>query len=439
MRFEFDHRTGTMQPKKDDNIYFAQSQGGGLIVDDKKNGIKYIIERDERITKLFGSFDRDKLNFYDMRDARMIADRVARLLGRDHKYSDFHYFLKGYHMSENFVQSCSSFLDESVWADIHKRSNGQGVVKKEDYGRVIGTLEDGTKLVIPYDYVDNGELVKFNYIQDDDLYYNILDEDNNVIIAVATKDYIDTYYVYEEDEEGVNMIEYCTIDNYIRTEDFKPLFAISSTSGYDLLETLHNLQVDVNRDYIKFTIDSGDEEYLLFESDDKAYDYAVESEHDLLYGTRFSKNEIENFRRHLGDGFFNEKLMKDELTESWSTYFDELDDDDKISELLSNDIVQETEEYFDVDEDGDVDTDLPKFDPDDYRDEYVDKRMEGIDVIDEFISNFGYDSIEDYIDTDKLAEDIVDNDGRGSVISSYDGEEREETIDDITYYIYRIQ
>ena len=37
MRFELDHRTGMMRPKKNEEIYFAQSQGGGLIVDDKKN------------------------------------------------------------------------------------------------------------------------------------------------------------------------------------------------------------------------------------------------------------------------------------------------------------------------------------------------------------------------------------------------------------------
>ena len=113
MRYEFDHRTGGMVPKKDDNIYFAQSQGGGLIVDDKKNNLRYIIERDERITKLFGSFRGNNLNLYDMRDARMIADRVVRLLGRDHKYADFHYFLKGHHISESFVDSCSNYIDET--------------------------------------------------------------------------------------------------------------------------------------------------------------------------------------------------------------------------------------------------------------------------------------------------------------------------------------
>ena len=118
MKFEFDHKTGIMRPKKNEEIYFAQSQGGGLIVDDKKNNIKYIIERDGRITKLFGSFDKDNLNLYDMRDARIIADRVMRLLGRDHKYTDFHYFLRGYRMSESFIKTCSDFHYDDLIKEI---------------------------------------------------------------------------------------------------------------------------------------------------------------------------------------------------------------------------------------------------------------------------------------------------------------------------------
>ena len=131
MKFEFDHKTGMMRPKKNEEIYFVQSQGGGLIVDDKKNNIKYIIERDGRITKLFGNFDKDNLNLYDMRDARIIADRVRRLLGIDHKYTDFHYFLRGYRMSESVIKTCSDFLEESIWSDIQDRSMGK-TRRKED-------------------------------------------------------------------------------------------------------------------------------------------------------------------------------------------------------------------------------------------------------------------------------------------------------------------
>ena len=152
MKFELDHRTGMMRPKKDDEIYFAQSQGGGLIVDDKKNNIKYIIERDGRITKLFGSFDKDNLNLYDMRDARIIADRVMRLLGRDHKYTDFHYFLRGYRMSESFIKNCSDFLTESIWSDMQDRSAGDAV-RKED---IITTNEDLKNKILEL-YKEQGE------------------------------------------------------------------------------------------------------------------------------------------------------------------------------------------------------------------------------------------------------------------------------------------
>ena len=138
MKFELDYRTGMMRPKKDEEIYFAQSQGGGLIIDDNKNNIKYIIERDGRITKLFGSFNKNNLNLYDMRDARIIADRVMRLLGRDHKYTDFHYFLKGYRMSESFIKTCSDFLGESIWSDMQDRSAGD-TVRQED---MITTKEE---------------------------------------------------------------------------------------------------------------------------------------------------------------------------------------------------------------------------------------------------------------------------------------------------------
>ena len=140
MKFEFDHKTGMMRPKKNDEIYFAQSQGGGLIVDDKKNSIKYIIERDERITKLFGNFDKDNLNLYDMRDARIIADRVMRLLGRDHKYTDFHYFLRGYRMSEGVIKNCSDFLEESIWSDIQDRSTGK--TRRREDGVKVHTCID---------------------------------------------------------------------------------------------------------------------------------------------------------------------------------------------------------------------------------------------------------------------------------------------------------
>ena len=107
MKFELDHRTGMMVPKKDENIYFGKSMGGGLIVDDKKNKKKFIIERNGKITVLFGSMSKDNLHFYDMREARDIEIRIKRMFGPSHPYANYKKFLKG--MSEGYIKSRDEF------------------------------------------------------------------------------------------------------------------------------------------------------------------------------------------------------------------------------------------------------------------------------------------------------------------------------------------
>ncbi len=107
MKFEFDPRVGHMVPKKDENIYFARSMGGGLIVDDKKNRKKFIIERDGRITVLFGNMSKDNLHFYDMRDAKEIENRVMRMFGTDHPFANYRVFLK--EMGSGYIKSRDEF------------------------------------------------------------------------------------------------------------------------------------------------------------------------------------------------------------------------------------------------------------------------------------------------------------------------------------------
>ena len=206
MKFEFDHKTGMMRPKKNEEIYFAQSQGGGLIVDDKKNNIKYIIERDGRITKLFGNFDKDNLNLYDMRDARIIADRVSRLLGRDHKYTDFHYFLRGYRMSEGVIKTCSDFLEESIWSDIQDRSMGK-TRRKEDVVKVHTCIDVDIYLKSTSD---------FNY---DDLIKKILN-------------YNDSYVDYKV---GILSVR----DKAYSTEEMKNMRAFEAPYAYLIYDGIH--------------------------------------------------------------------------------------------------------------------------------------------------------------------------------------------------------
>lgn len=417
-----------MQPKKDDSIYFAQSQGGGLIVDDKKNNIRYIIERDGRITKLFGSFRNSELNIYDMRDARQIADRVVRLLGRDHKYADFHYFLKGYRMHEDFVQKCSDFLDESVWGDVRRRAEGD--VRKE-IGRKIGTLPDGTVLVIPADAFSNGDLVEL----DDD--QNWFDLDEQAYISVVSDGSNDVYYRYDEDAEPgtPNMKECFSVDSWLRSEDFKPLRAIMKDE-YWVSEDLDELQITINRKFVEFTKDSYT--YEVYENRDDAISVAEERERDLLESS-MDKSNIEHFHNMFGDVIFEVDAMKKELESSQRSYYADLSEEEAIDALISYGVIEETEEYFELDEDGEIDRSRLKYNYADYEDEYVEKYMDNIsgDIVDNFFEMFGYDDQEDYIDFDKLAERIVSYDGPQNTLASYDGKERESEIDGDTYYIYR--
>lgn len=97
--------------KKNENIYFGESQGGGLIVDDKKNNVKFIIERDETVTWLFSR--RNDTHLYDVRDAKIIANRVLRKFGKEHKYTDYKSFVRNMRaIWESIVPTFEEFLNE---------------------------------------------------------------------------------------------------------------------------------------------------------------------------------------------------------------------------------------------------------------------------------------------------------------------------------------
>ena len=149
---------------------------------------------------------------------------------------------------------------------------------------------------------------------------------------------------------------------------------------------------------------------------------------------------IDNIRNNCGNDGFDEDELKGVFEESFELDYDEFDEEDAIDALLSREIIEDTEEYFDLDEDGEIDHTHPKFDYQDYKDKYIEKSMEDLgDFVDEYVSRFGYDGIEEYIDFDKVGETYVDIDGPAHWLAYYDNEDREQRIDDVTYYIYRRQ
>ena len=75
----------------------------------------------------------------------------------------------------------------------------------------------------------------------------------------------------------------------------------------------------------------------------------------------------------------------------------------------------------------------------DAKDEYVERRMDEVryDPVG-FLRDFGMEeSIKDFIDEDEFIDGVVESDGRGHTLSSYDGVENEVSFEDEWYYIYR--
>ena len=327
-----------------------------------------------------------------------------------------------------------SKITESIWSDIQDRSMGN--VRKED-GMIIGQLEDGTKLIIPNEaWEEGGKLVDFGGSN----IYTFNESGDKCYIAVINEGDTDVYYKYDEDSENAaNMIKCFEADVDLRkNNDFGALKAMMMQNEWDNGD-FDDLDVDVLSDYVSIRVGQS-YEFTIYEDRDKAIDYAIGLEKDLLDSDIFTEGSITRFRNILGDDFLDEKSMESDLKDSMESYYNDLDEDDAIEELLRYNVIEDTEDYFGLDEDGDIDHSMPKFDYQDYGDVYAEKYIENIgDVIDEFISNFGYNGIENYVNYDRLAQLIIETDGPESVIASYDGVEREETVNGQTYYIYRRQ
>ena len=135
--------------------------------------------------------------------------------------------------------------------------------------------------------------------------------------------------------------------------------------------------------------------------------------------TSEAKEEIEKIKEMIGE--FNEEL---EETDD-SIMREELED--KIQDLES-----EIEELTD-------DEDSYEF-TEEAKERYVEGRMDDVryDPV-AFLRDYGLErEIENFIDQESFIEDVINSDGRGHTIASYDGNEDEVEYEGTTYYIYRM-
>ena len=157
------------------------------------------------------------------------------------------------------------------------------------------------------------------------------------------------------------------------------------------------------------------EDWFWDDMSDSPEDYLDDDDREL---TQHSKDEIEKINEEIGH-------LQEDLEELDSEVEREVAQD-RIDELeeLKEDIKMDDESYEYTEE---------------AKDNYVERRMD--EVRDDpvgFLRDFGMEEgIKDFIDEDDFIEGVVESDGRGHTLSSYDGVENEVSFDDEWYYIYR--
>lgn len=430
VKFVFNPRTGMMD-KKDDQIYFAQSQGGGLRIDDHKHNVKFIVNRDGTITNLSG-ISGSNVAIYDMRDAKIIAGRVTRMFGGKHKYTDYRMFLSGHRYDEKIIKSFEEFVGEGLLGDMANRDL-TGSMKKED-GMIVGVI-DGKRLVMPTEI--DGDLVDFDgkkyvYIKELDSYFAVLEDED------------DTYYKYNPELSGnkVNMEEWFYAKENLREHNFiwlrALIKAVDSTVSADDFEGFRTDFNSTINSRCEFLFEDG-ETYYGYEERDDAIKDAMDDVYDFLKTNGIDETSFKNFRDSWGNKFIDIDKISDALQKGYESFYDELNSEEKIDELLRYDVIMDDNDYFET-VNGVPDHSRPTFDPELYDSEYAEARLKDMGddgIIDEYFDNFGYDDVEYFVDYDWISQAIVDDDGPENTLASYDGKEREVSVDGETYYFYR--
>ena len=157
------------------------------------------------------------------------------------------------------------------------------------------------------------------------------------------------------------------------------------------------------------------EDWFWDDMSDSPEDYLDDDDREL---TQHSKDEIEKINEEIGH-------LQEDLEEL----------DSEVEREVAQDRIDELEELKDEIE---MDDDSYEY-TEEAKENYVERRKD--EVKDDpvgFLRDFGMEeSIKDFIDEDDFIEGVIESDGRGHTLSSYDGVENEILFDDEWYYIYR--
>lgn len=216
--------------------------------------------------------------------------------------------------------------------------------------------------------------------------------------------------------------------NYRKKVLVKFLTGQYSTSYYDedeIREMYRNKKIKFS--YMSYGVApvyvlENDEEYIVAtddEADDAAYEF-VESLLDDIGLTGFNVDAVD---------FVEDDWFEEAAEEGFQFYVDDMDYNEKVKMKDDYGLEEEEDDY-----------ELVLALMDDVRKNYSGRAPFAQHYLDEF-GEEDFNSIvveNNLVDPRILAEHVVNTDGRGHILSSYDGEEGEQKYNNKWYYIYRI-
>ena len=227
-------------------------------------------------------------------------------------------------------------------------------------------------------------------------------------------------------------------------------------------------KIEALADYLDVSVESLEELYdntfIINDEDSEFYkqEFVVYTDYEADEAV---KEDLENIIEELGwvvnlpieDYVRNDTWFDEAQHESNETYTrDIMEESDDVyesrfvAECVDRGIIPTDDGWFEEDEDGKLTivklidgTSDAFYDAEDFFDEFVESLDSDYeDSYEWFVDNFGESELGYYIengslsiDFDQLAEDVIQYDGRGNSLSSYDGEEHELEGD---YYAYRV-
>ena len=177
--------------------------------------------------------------------------------------------------------------------------------------------------------------------------------------------------------------------------------------------------------------------------EDKVKDYAYDFYRDDIYENPeiyFDESQRE-LSRYQNEQILIRKNKIEKLTkniEEFEKIIEQIDNEEQIEDFEEkiNEFEESIEEFESEIEDieGSPEGDYPDYLIDEKVDELVDDRVS--DPMD-FIRELGLD-LEDFIDRNEFIQGVIDSDGYGHTLNGYDGNADEVYIQNITYYVIRI-